>query len=99
MRTLWKIHNLRAQTLLLTTGHQPHVQTEPAEDHCDGKGPKGAQNTLHQVHQGDGEIRRLIDGFFPKQKNMPYVRHVFLFNPQALLFSMLSHRLPLHQDV
>jgi len=77
MRTLWKVHNLRTQPFLLTTSHQPHVQTEPAEDPRDGKGPRREQGALHQMHQDDGKIRRVSIGF-PKQKNHGHAM-IFLF--------------------
>ena len=56
MHKLWEDHNLWSLSFLLPARHQPQVQTEPAEDNGDGKGPQGAQSTLHQMHQNNGKI-------------------------------------------
>lgn len=79
MRTLWKDHNFWAQPFLFPAGHQSQVQTEPAENIGDGKGPHGTQSALHQVHQDNGEIYPVDVGLTEQKNHGAFRAVIFLF--------------------
>ena len=84
MCKLRKDHHLRAQPLIFPARHQSYLQTQSAEDDCDGKRSQGPQGPVHQVHQGDGQSRRLnkVKVWFPKKTRVTTQVVIFVLNPK-----------------
>ena len=49
-------NDLWAQSLILSTRHQPGFQTQPAKGDAPGEWPQDQKSAVRQVHQGAGQI-------------------------------------------